>query len=132
MAQHAINARKVADFLTAHPRIERVDYPGLESHPQHEIASRQMSGYGGMVTFYIKGGREAGAAFLNRLNLCTLAVSLGDCDTLIQHPASMTHSTYSAEELEKFHIAENLIRISVGIEAIDDILGDLDQALNSA
>ncbi len=129
MEQHSRNGALIADWLASHPKIERVDYPGREDHPQHEIAARQMSGYGGMVTFYIKGGRADGAKFLNNLKICTLAVSLGDADTLIEHPASMTHSTYSAEELVKFGITENLIRISVGLEHMDDIVADLEQAL---
>jgi methionine-gamma-lyase len=129
MEQHSRNGALIADWLAEHPKIERVDYPGREDHPQHEIAARQMSGYGGMVTFYVKGGRAEGAKFLNNLKVCTLAVSLGDTDTLIEHPASMTHSTYSAEELVTFGITENLIRISVGLENMDDIIADLDQAL---
>lgn len=130
MERHSSNALKVAEYLSGHPKVENVIYPGLPSHPQYEIAARQMSGFGGMVTFYLDGSREDGARFLNDLRLCTLAVSLGDCDTLIEHPASMTHSTYSAEELASFHIAENLIRISVGLETVDDIIEDLDQALS--
>ncbi|MFC1530386.1 trans-sulfuration enzyme family protein [Gemmatimonadota bacterium] len=129
MEQHSRNGALIADWLAEHPKVERVDYPGREDHPQHEIAARQMSGYGGMVTFYLKGGRAEGAKFLNNLKLCTLAVSLGDTDTLIEHPASMTHSTYAAEELVKFGITENLIRISVGLEHMDDIVADLEQAL---
>ncbi len=128
MLHHSENAALIADYLAAHPKVERVDYPGRTDHPQHEIAARQMSGFGGMVTFYIKGGRPEGARFLNNLRLCTLAVSLGDADTLIEHPASMTHSTYAAEELIRFGITENLVRISVGLETMDDIVEDLDQA----
>ncbi|MFC1499904.1 trans-sulfuration enzyme family protein [Candidatus Zixiibacteriota bacterium] len=130
MLHHSENAALIADHLAAHPKVERVDYPGRTDHPQHEIAARQMSGFGGMVTFYIKGGRADGARFLNNLKLCTLAVSLGDADTLIEHPASMTHSTYAADELIQFGITDNLIRISVGLETMDDIMEDLDQAFS--
>ncbi len=130
MIHHSENAALIADYLAANPKVERVDYPGRNDHPQHEIAARQMSGFGGMVTFYIKGGRAEGARFLNNLRLCTLAVSLGDADTLIEHPASMTHSTYAADELLQFGITENLIRISVGLESMDDIKEDLDQGFS--
>jgi methionine-gamma-lyase len=131
MDRHSFNAMRVAQYLTFHPKVERVLYPGLRTHPQHEIAARQMKGFGGMVTFFVKGGREEGARFLNSLELCTLAVSLGDCDTLIEHPASMTHSTYSEEELAQFSITPNLIRISVGIEDVEDIITDLRQGLEN-
>jgi methionine-gamma-lyase len=129
MERHAATAMKVAEYLSGHPKVEKVSYPGLQSHPQHEIAAGQMSGYGGMVTFFVKGGRQAGATLLNSVKLCILAVSLGDCDTLIEHPASTTHSTYSTEEMARFNIAENLIRISVGLENSEDIIADLDQSL---
>jgi len=129
MERHAANAMKIAEFLSDHAKVARVLYPGLATHPQHEIAARQMTGFGGIVTFYIRGGRQEGARLMNNLRLCILAVSLGDCDTLIEHPASMTHSTYSAEDLAQFDIAENLIRISVGIEDADDIIYDLKQGL---
>ncbi|MFC1628515.1 trans-sulfuration enzyme family protein [Gemmatimonadota bacterium] len=130
MLHHSENAALIAEHLSTHPKVERVDYPGRTDHPQHEIAARQMSGFGGMVTFYIKGGRADGARFLNNLRLCTLAVSLGDADTLIEHPASMTHSTYAVDELMQFGITDNLIRISVGLETMDDIMEDLDQAFS--
>jgi methionine-gamma-lyase len=128
MDRHSFNAMRVAQYLSFHPYVDHVHYPGLTTHPQHEIATRQMTGFGGMVTFYIKGGRDDGARFLNSMKLCTLAVSLGDCDSLIEHPASMTHSTYSAEDLADFGIAENMIRMSVGIEDVVDIIDDLKQA----
>ncbi len=131
MERHASNALKIAEYLTGHPKVERVLYPGLPDHPQHEIALKQMTGFGGMVTFYIRGGRREGATLMNSLKLCILAVSLGDCDTLIEHPASMTHSTYSTEDLAKFDIAENLIRISVGLEDAEDIIDDLEQGLEN-
>lgn len=131
MERHASNALTIAEYLTGHPKVERVLYPGLPDHPQHEIALKQMTGFGGMVTFYIRGGRREGATLMNSLKLCILAVSLGDCDTLIEHPASMTHSTYSTEDLAKFDIAENLIRISVGLEDAEDIIDDLEQGLEN-
>lgn len=121
---------EVAQFLSYHPKIEKVMYPGLRTHPQHELAKSQMRGFGGMIAFHVKGGREAGKILMDNVELCTLAVSLGDVDTLIQHPASMTHSTYSAEDLQKAGIAESLVRISVGLEDVDDIVADLRQALN--
>ncbi len=129
MDKHSENAMEVAQFLSYHPKIEKVMYPGLRTHPQHELAKRQMRGFGGMISFHVKGGREAGKILMDNVEICTLAVSLGDVDTLIQHPASMTHSTYSAEELMKAGIAESLVRISVGLEDVDDIVGDLKQAL---
>lgn len=131
MDRHSFNAMRVAQYLSFHPKVTRVLYPGLKTHPQHEIAARQMKGFGGMVTFFVKGGREEGARFLNSLKLCTLAVSLGDCDTLIEHPASMTHSTYSEEDLAEFSITPDLIRLSVGIEDVNDIIADLKQGLEN-
>jgi methionine-gamma-lyase len=129
MERHSENAMQIAQFLNFHPKIARVWYPGLRTHPQHETAARQMAGFGGMVAFEMKGGRQAGVRLLNSLDLLTLAVSLGDCDTLIEHPASMTHSTYSTEELEAVGITDGLVRLSVGLEAVQDLIADLDQAL---
>lgn len=129
MQRHEENATKIAKFLQFHPKIERVWYPGLTTHPQHEIAKKQMSGYGGMVSFEVKGGRKAGEKLMNAVKLFTLAVSLGDVDSLIEHPASMTHSTYSPEELEEVGISESLVRLSVGIEDARDLIEDLSQAL---
>jgi methionine-gamma-lyase len=129
MDKHSENAMDVAPFLSYHPQIERVMYPGLRTHPQHELAKRQMRGFGGMISFFVKGGREAGKVLMDNVQICTLAVSLGVVDTLIQHPASMTHSTYSAEDLRKAGIGENLVRISVGLEDVEDIVADLKQAL---
>jgi methionine-gamma-lyase len=129
MERHSENAMQVAQFLNFHPKVARVWYPGLRTHPQHEIAARQMEGYGGMVAFEMKGGRRAGSCLLNSLDLMTLAVSLGDCDTLIEHPASMTHSTYSTEQLESVGITDGLVRLSVGLEGVQDLIADLDQAL---
>lgn len=129
MDKHTENAMEIAQFLNFHPKVEKVYYPGLRTHPQHELAKRQMRGFGGMIAFELKGGREAGRLFLNHLELMTIAVSLGDVDTLISHPASMTHSTYSKEELARAGISEGLVRLSVGLEDVDDLVYDLRQAL---
>lgn len=129
MDRHCENANRVAQFLAFHPRIERVWYPGLRTHPQHELAKSQMSEFGGMIAFEIKGGIEEGKRLMDSVELCTLAVSLGDCDTLIVHPASTTHSSYSPEDLVATGIKPNLIRLSVGIEDVEDIIEDLSQAL---
>jgi methionine-gamma-lyase len=129
MDRHCANALEIAKFLSLHPKINWVMYPGLTTHPQHELASKQMKKFGGMITFEVKGGRKAGEKLMNNVGLITLAVSLGDCDSLIEHPASMTHSTYSAEELEEVGISEGLIRLSVGLEDPVDIIKDLKLAL---
>ncbi len=129
--RHAESAQQVANMLETHPSIAKVHYPGLASFDQHELAQRQMNGFGGMIAFELKGGYSAGIAMMNRLNLIRRAVSLGDAETLIQHPASMTHSTYSREEREAHGISEGLVRISVGLEQIEDILEDLHQALGT-
>lgn len=129
MERHCENAAKIASFLAGHPKIETVYYPGFETHPNHEIAKRQMSGFGGMVSCIVKGGREAGAKLLNSLELCALAVSLGDAETLVEHPASMTHSTYTPEELRLADIPEGLVRISAGLENAEDIIEDFENSL---
>ena len=129
--RHAQSAMTVSAMLETHPGIERVHYPGLPDFDQRALAKRQMDGYGGMIAFELKGGYAAGIAMMNRLNLIRRAVSLGDAETLIQHPASMTHSTYSREEREAHGISEGLVRISVGLERVDDILDDLHQALGT-
>ena len=130
MDRHTKNAIEVAKFLESHPNIETVSYPGLESFPQYELAKKQMDMPGGMIAFEVKGGLEGGKKLLNSLELCTLAVSLGDCETLIQHPASMTHSPYTQEERAEAGISEGLIRISVGLEDAEDIIADLKQGLD--
>jgi len=130
MERHTKNAIKVAEFLESHENVTMVSYPGLKSFPQYELAQRQMDMPGGMIAFEVKGGLEAGKKLLNSLNLCTLAVSLGDCETLIQHPASMTHSPYTPEERAEAGISEGLIRISVGLEAAQDIINDLKEGLD--
>ncbi|WP_319372257.1 methionine gamma-lyase [uncultured Ilyobacter sp.] len=130
MQRHCENAMTVANFLKEHERVEIVHYPGLENHPGHEIAKKQMNGFGGIIAFELKGGLEAGKTLLNNLELCTLAVSLGDTETLIQHPASMTHSPYTREERLAAGITDGLVRISVGLENSDDIIEDLRQGLS--
>lgn len=127
--QHAANAQKVAEFLEKHPMVERIAYPGLPSFPQYALAQKQMAYPGAMISFQVKGGLKEGVTVMDSVRLCTLAVSLGDCETLIEHPASMTHATYSPEERQQAGIAENLIRLSVGLEAAEDVIADLDQAL---
>jgi len=123
------NAFKVARFLESHPKIAWIRYPGLESHPQFELAKRQMSGSGSMISFGVKGGLEAGRKLMDSVHLATLAVSLGGVETLIQHPASMTHASVNKEEKAKAGITDDLVRLSVGIEDVKDIIEDLDQAL---
>lgn len=130
MERHCDNAEVIAAYLEAHPKVTKVYYPGLESYAQHAVAKKQMARFGGMIPFEIEGGVPAAKKLLNALELITLAVSLGDAETLIQHPASMTHSTYSAEELAKHHISEGLVRLSAGLEKVDDILADLAQAFD--
>lgn len=126
MERHCNNAEKIAEFLNKNDKVETVYFPGLENHENHEVAKKQMSRYGGMVAFVLKGGKENGMKFVNALKLCTIAVSLGDAETLVEHPASMTHSTYSAEELKQVGIHEGLIRLSVGLENVEDIIADLE------
>lgn len=129
--RHAASAQKVADMLAGHSQVSAVFYPGLKSFPQHELAKKQMHGFGGMIAFELTGGYAAGIDMMNRLQLIRRAVSLGDAETLIQHPASMTHSTYSREEREAHGISEGLVRISVGLEDVSDVIADLHQALGS-
>ena len=129
MERHCKNARKVVEFLNNHPKIEKVYYPGLETHPGYEIAKKQMKDFGAMISFELKGGFEAGKTLLNSLKLCSLAVSLGDTETLIQHPASMTHSPYTKEEREAAGITDGLVRLSVGLENVEDIIADLEHGL---
>ena len=123
------NAIKVAEYLEKHPNVEWVKYPGLKSHPQYELAKRQMSGPGAMISFEVKGGLEAGKVVMNHVKLALLAVSLGGIETLIQHPASMTHSKMTREAKLKAGITDGLIRLSVGIEESADIIQDLEQAI---
>jgi len=129
MERHNANALQVARFLEAHPQVAWVSYPGLPSHPQHALAQRQMRGFGGMVCFEVRGGVEAGRRLMNRIRLCTLAVSLGDTRTLICHSASTTHSTVPREARLAAGVTDGLVRLSVGLEDPEDIIADLDQAL---
>ena len=130
MKKHCENAMKVAEFLAAHNKVAEVYFPGLKSHPGHEIAAKQMDAFGGIMSFELKGGFEAGKILLNNLKLCSLAVSLGDTETLIQHPASMTHSPYTKEERMEAGITDGLVRLSVGLENIEDIIADLEYGLS--
>jgi methionine-gamma-lyase len=124
------NAKKVAEFLEAQSKVGWVMYPGLPSHPQYELGKKLMKGPGAMISFGLKGGLEAGRKLMNSVELCVLAVSLGGIETLIQHPASMTHSKLSAEAKQQGGITDDLVRLSVGIEEAEDIIGDLSQALD--
>lgn len=130
MERHCLNAMRVAEWLNSHPKVTKVYYPGLPSHPGHPIAKKQMKCFGGMIAFEVSGGIKAGQAVMDNVRICRLAVSLGDCDTLIQHPASMTHSTYTKEERTAAGIPDGLIRISVGIEHADDIIKDLENSFS--
>ena len=130
MERHSQSALGLAESLEAHPKVKAVYYPGLESFPQAELAKRQMRYHGGMIAFELDGDFKASVTFMNALTMIGRAVSLGDAETLIQHPASMTHSTYSPEEREAHGISEGLIRLSVGLEEVEDIREDLFQALH--
>jgi len=123
------NAMRVAAFLDGHPRVEWICYPGLNSHPQHELARRQMDGFGSLISFEVSGGVDAGAALLDNLELMTLAVSLGGIETLIQHPATMTHAAIPREERLRAGISDGLIRLSIGCESAEDLIADLERAL---
>jgi cystathionine gamma-lyase len=132
MQRHQENAFKVADFLLSHPKVEKVTYPGLESHPQHALAKRQMKGFGGMMTFVMKGGLEASRRFLKTTRIFACAESLGGVESLIEHPAIMTHASVPKENREKLGISDGLIRLSVGIEDAQDLVDDLRAALDVA
>ena len=133
MERHCRSALHLAQLLEAHPAVAAVHYPGLASAPQHELARRQMpGGFGGMIAFELEGGFDAGLRFMDALELVTIAVSLGDAETLVQHPASMTHSPYSPEERAAHGISEGLIRLSVGLESVEDLEADIGQALDRA
>ncbi len=132
MKQHCENAQRVADFLVDHEDVEKVVYPGLASHPQHDLAKRQMSGFGGMVSFVIKGGEQAARAIANKTKLFSLAESLGGVESLIGHPATMTHASIPVDEREARGITWGLLRLSVGIEDADDLVADLEQAFAAA
>lgn len=129
MERHSSNAMKIANFLAENPLVERVMYPGMETHPGHEIAKRQMKDFGGIVSFELKGDLETAKAFVENLKLLKLAVSLGDAETLVEIPALMTHRDYLEEELKKFGFSKKTIRISAGLEHPDDIIADIKQSL---
>jgi methionine-gamma-lyase len=132
MERHSRSALEIAKHLEAHAEVDWVRYPGLPSHPQHEIHERQCRAGGGMVAFELKGGVEAGRAMMNAVKLCGLAVSLGGVESLVQHPASMTHASMGKEARERAGISDGLVRLSVGIEGVEDLVRDLDQALEAA
>lgn len=131
MREHQANASKLAQWLSEHPEVERVIYPGLPSHPQHELAKRQMSGFGGMVSFVVRGGLEKAKKVLEGTKIFLLAESLGGVESLIEHPAIMTHASIPPERRREIGISDGLIRLSVGIEAYEDLQRDLECALNS-
>lgn len=130
MQRHCDNAARIAAWLEGHPRVSRVLYPGLESHPQHELARRQMSGFGGIVTFFIEGGLAEARSFLERCRVFALAESLGGVESLVDHPAIMTHASVPEDRRAELGISDSLIRLSVGIEDVDDLITDLEQALS--
>ena len=132
MQRHNENALAVAEFLESHPKVSRVSYPGLESHPGHQIAKEQMSGYSGMISFELSGGIPAGKHLMNNVKLCFLAESLGAVETMITHPATMTHADVPAEERHARGLTDGLVRLSVGIEDKQDIIDDLEEALKNA
>ena len=129
MDRHSENALAIAKYLDKHPKVERVNYNGLESHPDHAIAKKQMRAFGGMLSFELKGGLDDGIAFMNKIQFCTLAPTLGDVDTLILHPASMSHINIPKEIRLRNGITDGLVRLSVGIENVEDIIADLEQAM---
>jgi len=129
MDRHCVNALAVARFLEGHDRTERVYYAGLESYPQHELAKRQLAGFGGMLAFELSGGRAAGESFMDNLELCLRATSLGGVDTVVSHPASTSHRQFSEEQLAAAGITPGLLRVSVGCEDADDIVADFGNAL---
>ena len=129
MERHCENAMKIASYLETHKAIEKVIYPGLKSHPHHEIANKQMQGYGGMITLILKGGLDSAKLFLERTEIFSLAESLGGVESLIEHPAIMTHASIPPEIREEIGISDGLVRLSVGIESLDDLIQDLEVAL---
>lgn len=131
MEAHAKNAMKVAKYLESHPKVEKVSYPGLKSHPQHKLAKKQMSGFGGMITFFLKGDIKKSKKFLQKVEIFSLAESLGGVESLIEHPAIMTHASVPKNVRESIGLTDNLIRLSVGIEDVDDLIDDLDSAFRS-
>jgi hypothetical protein len=131
MDKHCTSAQTIAEFLQHCPQVQAVHYPGLPNHPQYALAQRQMAQPGGMIAFELKGGVAAGKRFINALQLITRAVSLGDAESLAQHPASMTHSPYTPEERAAHFISDGLVRLSIGLEDVSDLIADLQQALDA-
>ena len=129
MRQHNQNALAVAEWLSSHPKIEAVYYPGLTTHPGYEIAKKQMFGFGGMLAFEVKGGLSAGKDLMDHLKMISLVPTLGNCDTIVQHPASMSHVGVPREERLLSGITDGLVRFSTGIENVADLITDLEQAL---
>jgi len=129
MPVHCSNAQRVAEFLAAHPKVERVNYPGLPGHPGHEVARKQMSAFGAMISFEAQGGYDAGKQVMDRVRLFARAASLGDTRSLMGHPASTSHRAVPPEQRRAIGITDGLVRLSVGIEAAEDLIADLDQAL---
>jgi cystathionine gamma-lyase len=132
MQRHCENALEIAKWLEGHPKIEKVYYPGLKSHPQHALAKRQMSAGGGMVSAIVKGGEKAAVRFLERCQIFALAESLGGVESLIEHPGIMTHASIPADIRSEIGISDALVRLSVGVEDVDDLIADLEQALSAA
>jgi cystathionine beta-lyase/cystathionine gamma-synthase len=131
MRQHEENALELTEYLESHDAVDRVFYPGLESHPQHDLASEQMSGYGGVFSFELRGGMAEARQFVESLETMNLAVSLGGVETLVNHPATMTHEPLGADRRKELGISDSLIRVSVGIEDVDDLITDFEQAVAS-
>jgi methionine-gamma-lyase len=125
------NALAIAEFLEAHPKVTEVRYPGLESFPQHELAKRQASGFGAMLWFEVAGGVKAGKKLMDSVQLCTLAENLGSVETLITHPVTMTHAVMAPAERARVGITDGLVRLSVGLEDVEDLIADLEQALDA-
>jgi cystathionine beta-lyase/cystathionine gamma-synthase len=131
MRQHSENALRVAQFLATHPKIEKVSYPGLESFPQYQLTQKQQSSGGALIAFEVAGGTQAGIDLMNSVRLCALAENLGAAETIITHPASMTHSAVPIEQRTSAGITDGLVRLSVGLENPDDLIADLEQALGA-
>ena len=130
MERHCSNAFEIASYLESHQAIEKVIYPGLKSHPQHDIAKKQMREFGGMISIVLKGGLDSATKFLEKTEIFSLAESLGGVESLIEHPAIMTHASIPKEVREEIGISDGLVRLSVGIEAIEDLIEDIDKSLN--
>ncbi len=132
MDAQCANAMTIATFLESHPKVDKVCYPGLRSHPQHELATRQATGYGAMVWFEVEGGVAAGKKIMDSVKLWTLAENLGAVESLVTHPVTMTHADVEQAERKRVGISDGLVRLSVGLEAVEDLIDDLKQALDNA